>query len=225
MAKNLEQLILLFGKIIFEEFEKQPFDIDNPAIKTKTLSQLKISFNDICYLYVLEKSGQFLGLIATKVFKEVPRIEVLIEIIITPAFRGKGYSSKLYELVFQNGDTMAILGYSRNPAAVQSRYQVGNKYGFKTYFGNMSAGVSKVEALQNEAKEYFIKDDIVADFSAPQGYVFLKGEENVNSPLQEGEARFTTDNPLYEPFRQILELQKTNSKDTTVGLLVSIKSN
>lgn len=221
--ENLEQLIPLFGKIIFEEFEKQPFDISNPSIKTKTLSQLRISFNDIGYMYILEKDELFLGLIAMKVYKENPRVEVVIELIIDPRFRGQGYAPKLYDLVFKNQNTKAIISYSRNPAAVQSRYQVGNKYGFKTYFGSMSASVLEAESLQNEAKEYFIKDGIVANFPASQGYVFLKGEENVNSPLQEGEAKFKFCNPLYKPFQKILELQKTNDKDTCVGLLVSIR--
>ena len=221
--ENLRQLIPLFGKVIFEEYEKLPFNLNDPTVKAKTLSQLKISFNDISYMYILEKNGQFLGLLAMKIYKENPRIEVVVELIIDPLFRGQGYAPKFYDLVFKDRNIYAITSYSRYPAAVKSRYQVGNKYGYKTYFGNMSDGVKEAIDLQNEAKDYFTKEGIVASVPAPQGYIWLKGEENVNAPLKEGDAKFKPDDPLYKPFQKILELQKLNAKDTCVGLLVSIR--
>lgn len=221
--ENLNQLIPIFGKLIFEEFEQKPYGPDNPQVQEKALAQLKISFNDISYMFVLEQDTQFVGLIAMKVLKDSPKIESVIELIISPKYRGQGLAPELYKLIFKDKNFDAVISYSKNPAAVVSRYKVGKRYGYETYFGGMSAGHQDAIDLQNEARSYFQKEGIVADFPTPQGYVFLKGEENVNAPLKEGEAKFAITNPLYKPFREILELQKKNSKDTAVGLLVTIK--
>ena len=222
-VNNVDQLIPLFGKVIFEEYEKEKFDLNNNAQQPRVLHQLEVSFRDIDYMYVLFDQDTLVGLIAMKVLLKEPKIGIVVELILSPEYRGKGISPKLYDLVFNSQDFYAITSYSRYPAAVAARYSVGSKYGYETVFGDMPTNSQEISDLQNLAKEYFTKDGIVAGIAAPKGYIFLKGEENINSPLQAGEAKFSVDHPLYKPFQRILEIQKTNSKDTAVGLLVSVK--
>jgi hypothetical protein len=219
---HINQLLSLFGKVIFEEYEREPFDITDPDVTKRALHQLQISFNDIDRLYVLMESDKFIGLIAVKTYKEQPKIGVVIEIIVDPMYRGKKIALKLYELVFKTNEYNAIFGYSRFPAAVKARYDVGKQYGYTTYFGEVSKENHVVRDLQHVALEYFTGDGIVSRVEAPQGFMFLKGEENVNSPLQEGEAKFEKTDPLSEPFHRILEIQKVTDKDTAVGILISL---
>ncbi|GEM_PF-6779006 len=223
-TQNIAQLIPLFGKVIFEEFENEKFNLDDPTQPTRVLHQLEISFKDIDYMFVLLDKDALVGLIAMKVLSNEPKVGVVIEMILSPIYRGKKISPKLYDLVYKYGDFYSIISYSKNPAAVHSRYNVGKKFGYETIFGDMPTDIAEVAKLQSLAKEYFYNDGIVSNASAPNGYIFLKGEENVNAPLQADEVKFEIEHPLYKPFQRILEIQKTNDKDTAVGLLVSIKN-
>jgi hypothetical protein len=220
---SIDQLIPLFGKVIFEEYEKETLNLTNPDHQIRALNQIKVSFNDIDYMYVLEKDEKFVGLIALKVVKIEPKTGVVIELILDPRFRNKGISNILYDLVFKEKDFHAITSYSRYPAAVKARYSVGEKYGYETIFGDMTTDVEEVSALQDFAKKYFTEEGIVSDVATPKGYMFLKGDLNINEPLKEGDAKFELSDPLNFPFKKILEIQKTNDEDTAVGLLVSIK--
>lgn len=220
---ELEQLIPLFGKVIFEEYEKEVFDLNDTSQHLRVINQLKVSFLDIDYMYVLEDTQNFIGLIAMKVLQNDPKIGAVIELILDPKYRGKGIANKLYDLVFKHKDFYAITSYSRYPAAVKARYKVGGLYGYETVFGDMPTENTEITKMQNYAREYFKNEGIVSVEDAPRGFIFLKGELNINDPLKEGDAKFDSNHPLYIPFKHILEIQKTNNKDTAVGLLVSIR--
>jgi GNAT superfamily N-acetyltransferase len=222
-GSKLEQLIPLFGKVIFEEYEKEVFDQEDPKQQPRALHQIEVSFKDIDYMYILENEQDFVGLIAMKVLQKEPKIGVVIELILEPKYRGKGISKKLYDLVFKQRDFYVITSYSRYPAAVSARHKIGQQYGYETVFGDMAAENADIGKMQSYAKDYFLSEGIVSPVEAPPGYMFLKGELNINEPLKEGDAKFDQSDPLFAPFNRILEIQKTNEKDTAVGLLVSIR--
>lgn len=221
--ENLSLLMNDFGKLIFEEYEGEKFLPTNKGHLSRAEKQLEFTFYEADKIYLLTDKLKVAGLLCVGYLNHSSKNTVIIlEIFVSPEYRNQGVSNKLASLLFTDKSIKTALCYTKNPAAVKSIINAATKNNFQSYFGSMCKDNPKIIKFYNKTLNFYKKEGSNSNKPAPTGFMYLKGELNINTPFRPKEAKFDKNNPLQKEFDTILKLQE-NQKDVAVGILVNTK--
>lgn len=233
---EIEKLKWVFGKLIFQEYEKKLgiYDENNPNHLERMEYQCQVSFAWVDKIYVLTDNEKLVGFIATEQF-EIKGCSVLRDVILDPNMRDQKLGKKLYSLVFDDIELETLIGYSKTPQAIKSRTFAGNQFNFKTFYGSEIPSGSKGSELAVLLLKYLEANDLLSwnTQQLPLGYAQLKSEYNIlpNQLLDENLIKDQNNNIL-PSFKILNDLQQTeldkntetDEADTIVWLLISIRN-
>lgn len=220
---NLSQLEPYFGSMIFEEYEGEPLDLSNKDHLKRLDHQLDLTFSDADSVYFLTNREEIIGYSAIFHYQEDKSIGILLDIVIDKNYRGKGYAAFLYRPVFAYENLFSLIGITKTPQAVIARTKSGKEFGFITFYADQNPTRADIKATQEAFLNYYA--ELISDIKAPDGFLFLKGEENVLPQLKREQVKFDPSDPLNRTFEKLLSIQASHPKDTAVGYLISVKAN
>lgn len=220
---SLEQLIPLFGELVFREYGIGTYELDSPLMRLEIIRQLELSFRRTKRMYLITLQQEIVGLCTLEEHDLDHEVGILGDIIVREGYRGKGYGERLYTLLFSNNSLRALVGVKTSPTAVVIRGNIASRYGYQSYFADMPGGDVTTQRLRKLTMHYLEQEGMLLDSSLlPEGFVLLNSR--VLPPLQEDDIFMSPENPLFDIFYKILELQKNYQEGTVAGILVTFKT-
>lgn len=221
---DMARFVPILGRLVYEEYRKKKYDETNVEAQKAVLEELNYPLKGANKILIALNDGKVAGYASLEFYKS-RQVAFIRDIIVDPVSRGTGLGKRLYRQMFEDEKTAAIISYTKTPEAAHLRIKLAEEYGYQGFFGDMGTEKKEVRLLQSLVINHLKHEGFLADRVAPQGFVFLKGEEEILSPLKAEDVKFPLTHVLYPEFQRLLALQASCPEHTAAGLLVTFSPN
>lgn len=217
---EIAQLTGHFGALLFLEWEGEVLDATSADHRRRLAHQYDLSFAGADAVYALVDDQGVVGYASVGHLPADPAVAALFDIVVARRARGQARSERLYRALFENERGLsALVGMTKTPQVVRTRTRAGAACGWVTYFGASGREHADVRHAQDLMRDHYADE---TRSGAPDGYLFLRAEENTLPPLRREEVALAPGDPLWAAFERLLALQKAAAPNTAVGFITSV---
>jgi hypothetical protein len=244
--QEAEKLVDFFGDAVVRIYDdrdgSEVYDGNDPAERSRVLTE-NISNADIGradrIVVIADQNNRLVSFLATETYNyadepDLPSVSYISLVYTDPNHRNKGICQELLCQTFKEEDAQAFGCITATPAMAKSYLEASKRMGLDFYFAGHKDGSLDEPTLPDQLKKFEIfnkkldeldeEDGVLAEGSiSPQGYQIFDRESSM-APVEPGDLRFKSDDPLDRLFREeLLPIQQKNLPNTVYGIALSLR--
>ena len=209
--ENLKKMSELFGDLIMNEYD--------PTRIRPLRQQMKFSFQNCDQVYVEAGPGGIGAFCSLEHAEEDPSVMIVRDVISAPEARAV-YFFKMFQNIYSDPSTSALVGTSDNPVIIQTLTYIGERIDQHVSFGNQGVDDPSIQKLLKINRNYLEKEGMLVEEIEP-GIYLLPSEILVPLTQEELDSRIKITSRNYDTLQYIVDLQKKYpGGETVAGALI-----